>query len=96
MSFVEQLKGLMKARRARVTDLAPVLGMARQNLSAALSGRHDVRASTLEGVAAALDSEWVLVPREHLLAVQQILAGKGSGPDQSAKSAAELFMEGQP
>lgn len=82
----------MAERKRTLPDIARTVGMARQNLGASLSGRHDPRASTLDGVAAALDAEWVLVPREYREEVRQVLAGKGAGPDTSAKSAADLFL----
>ncbi|HEV3106754.1 MAG TPA: helix-turn-helix transcriptional regulator [Trinickia sp.] len=96
MSFIEQIKDLAQQRGMTVAALAPLVGMARQNLGASLSGRHDPKASTLDAVAAGLDAEWVLVPREQLAAVRQLLAGKGSGPDRTAKTAAELFAEKGP
>ena len=95
MSFTAQLRALIGRRGVTVTALAPRVGMARTNLTAALSGRHDTRASTLEAVAFALDAQWVLVPREQLANVQRVLEGKGLGPDREAKTAAELFMESE-
>jgi DNA-binding Xre family transcriptional regulator len=93
MSFTSQLRALLGRRDVTLTALAPRIGMARSNLTAALSGRHDTRASTLEAVAFALDAQWVLVPREQVENVQRVLEGKSLGPDRDAKTAAELFME---
>ncbi len=93
MSFISQIRTLIARRKATVTALAPRIGMARPNLTAALSGRHDTRASTLDAVAFALDAEWVLVPNELAQEVRQVLEGKGQGPDRDAKSAADLFLE---
>jgi transcriptional regulator with XRE-family HTH domain len=95
MSFIAELKALIARRGATLTALAPLVGMARPNLTAALSGRHDPRASTLDAIAFALDAQWVLVPRERLEAVERALEGKDAGPDRDAKSAADLFMESQ-
>lgn len=66
--------------------------MAASNLSVALSGRQDVRASTLNSIAAALDAEWVLVPRERLADVRQLLAGKAAGPDRTAPTSVDLLL----
>ena len=93
VSFVSQIRALIARRKVTVTALAPRIGMARPNLTAALSGRHDTRASTLDAVAFALDAEWVLVPQEFGEEVRRVLEGKGQGPDRDAKSAADLFLE---
>jgi transcriptional regulator with XRE-family HTH domain len=92
MALTTQLKSLLKQRKLRVNDLARLLGLAPSNLSAPLNGTSDTRGSTLEAVAAALDAEWVLVPREHLPEVRQLVAGKGVGPDTSAPTAVDLFL----
>ncbi|MBX3219739.1 MAG: helix-turn-helix domain-containing protein [Labilithrix sp.] len=92
MGFYEQLQGLRRQRRVKLADAARVIGMAASNLATAIQGKHDVRASTLEAIAAALDADWVLVPREHRLAVQRLLEGKGTGPDQEAKTSVELLL----
>ena len=93
MSFVTQIKALIQRRQATLSALAPRVGMARPNLTAALSGRHDTRASTLDAVAFALDATWMLIPNEQAENVRRVLEGKGLGPDRDAKTAAELFME---
>jgi transcriptional regulator with XRE-family HTH domain len=93
MSLVSQCRDMRKARGKTLTDLGRVLGMASQNLSAILLGKKDSRASTLEALAAALDAEWVLVPNERAQEVRQVLEGKGSGPDRSARSAVDIFLD---
>ena len=93
MSFLTQLKQLLAQRAATATRLADLVGMARPNLVTTLSGKHDTRGSTLEALAGALDAQWVLVPKERLVAVQRILEGLDTGPDRAAKSAVELFLE---
>nr|WP_091792984.1 helix-turn-helix domain-containing protein [Burkholderia sp. WP9] len=95
MSFMAQIKALLATRAVSAKELAELLGIARSNLSATLAGRHDARGSTLDALAAGLDAEWVLVPKEHMPVVRQVLAGKGTGPDLEAKSAAELFLKGR-
>ncbi|WP_316154049.1 helix-turn-helix domain-containing protein [Cupriavidus sp. BIC8F] len=84
----------MRAARGKtLTEIGRVLGMASQNLSAILLGKKDSRASTLEALAAALDAEWVLVPNERAQEVRQVLEGKGIGPDRSARSAVDIFLD---
>ncbi|EON21161.1 HTH cro/C1-type domain-containing protein [Cupriavidus necator] len=84
---------MREARGKTLTEIGRVLGMASQNLSAILLGKKDSRASTLEALAAALDAEWVLVPNERAQEVRQVLEGKGSGPDRSARSAVDIFLD---
>ena len=93
MSFISQLKELLARRGIAPSRLAELIGMARPNLVTTLAGKHDARGATLDALAAALNAEWVLVPKEHLAAVRRILEGKDIGPDRDAKSAAELFLE---
>ena len=49
--------------------------------------------ATLEALAAALDAQWVLVPNERAQEVRQVLEGKGSGPDRSARGALDIFLD---
>lgn len=93
MSFIDQLNRLRRLRDTPVARLAELVGMARPNLVTTLTGKHDSRGSTLDALASALEAQWVLVPKEHLLEVQRILEGRGTGPDYEAKSAVELFLE---
>jgi hypothetical protein len=92
MSFLTQINSLLVKRAVSVEDLSVLLGIARASLRATLAGKHQPRSSTLHALAAGLDAEWMLVPREHLLEVHQVLKGKGNGPDYSAPSAADLYL----
>jgi len=92
MAFLPQLKSLLLLRGTPLPKLAEMVGMARPNLSTTLGGKHDTRGSTLDALAAALNAEWVLVPKEHLLVVRRLLEGKDAGPDRDAKSSVELFL----
>ncbi|WP_423198651.1 MULTISPECIES: helix-turn-helix domain-containing protein [unclassified Cupriavidus] len=91
-SFLAQLRGLRDRRAISLTTLAQLVGMAPPNLSTALSGRTDVRASTLDALASALDAEWVLVPRNQVPAVRRLLEGKESGPDREAPTSVDLLL----
>jgi DNA-binding Xre family transcriptional regulator len=93
MSFLTQLRELVAQRGTTPTRLADVVGIARPNLATTLAGKHDTRGSTLEAIAGALDAQWVLVPKEHLAAVQQVLEGRDAGPDRAAKAAVDLLLE---
>jgi len=95
MKLARQLAQLRQKRRIGLAAISELVGMAVPNLSTALRGRTDSRASTLEAIASALDAEWVLVPKEHLHEVQQILQGKGTGPDRTAPSAVDAFLGGE-
>ncbi|MDR5781265.1 transcriptional regulator [Caballeronia sp. LZ065] len=92
MSFIDQVRALLSRRGTSVTELGELTGIARPNLSATLAGKHDARSTTLDALAAGLDAQWVLVPKEHLAVVRQVLAGKGTGPDREAPSAADMFL----
>jgi len=90
--FHLQLRTLRQQRGLSLAEIGRTIGMASSNLSVALGGKQDVRASTLGAIAAALDAEWVLVPREHLQEVRQTLAGKAAGPDRAAPTSVDLLL----
>lgn len=90
--FNHQLRALRKLRKLSLMEVGRLIGMASSNLSVALSGKQDVRASTLDAIASALDAEWVLVPKEHLAEVRQTLAGKAAGPDRGAPTSVDLLL----
>lgn len=94
MSLVHQLAVLRAKRHAKLGDVGKLVGMAVPNLSAVFRGRGDSKSSTVEALATALDAEWVLVPKEHLREVRQVVDGKGTGPDRSAPSAIDMFLRG--
>lgn len=94
-SLYDHLRSLRDRRGLSLADVGRLIGMAPSNLSAALSGKQDVRASTLNAIAAALDAEWVLVPKEQLEEVRQILAGKSAGPDRAAPTSVDLLLGGE-
>jgi hypothetical protein len=95
MSFVDQVKALIARRDMPIKELSELTGIARPNLSATLAGKYDARSNTLDALAAGLDAEWVLVPKEHIAAVRQVLAGKSTGPDLEAPSAVDMFLKGR-
>ena len=83
----------MRSRRhVSISHLGRMIGMAHQNLSAILRGEKDSRASTFESLAGAMGAEWVMVPKEKLAEVRQVLEGKGSGPDRTARSTLDYLL----
>ncbi|WP_223851654.1 MULTISPECIES: helix-turn-helix domain-containing protein [Cupriavidus] len=92
MSLLSQSQAMRRQRGITIADLSRMVGMAAQNLSAILRGKKDSRASTFEALAAAMDAEWVMVPRERLMEVRQVLEGKGAGPDRAARSSLDVFL----
>ncbi|WP_011297792.1 MULTISPECIES: helix-turn-helix domain-containing protein [Cupriavidus] len=92
MSLLSQTQTLRNRRGITIADLSRMIGMAAQNLSTILRGKKDSRASTFESLAAAMDAEWVLVPKEKLAEVRQVLDGKGSGPDRTARSTLDYLV----
>ncbi|WP_060817732.1 hypothetical protein [Caballeronia sordidicola] len=92
LPFFKQVDALIFQRGIIVEDLAKRADMTPDQLKETLRSEHDVAISTLNSLAAALDSEWVLVPREHLTAVRRLLDGSGAVPDFAALSAAELYL----
>jgi transcriptional regulator with XRE-family HTH domain len=85
MSFLSQLTALRKKRGMKMADLGQLIGMKRSNLSATMAGRHDPRGTTLHGLAAGLDAEWILVPKEKVAEVQRVLA-RDNGTDNDTLS----------
>jgi hypothetical protein len=39
-----------------------------------------------------MGAEWVMVPKEKLAEVRQVLDGKGSGPDRTARSTLDYLL----
>jgi hypothetical protein len=58
------------------------------------SGR-DMRASTLDALASALDAQWVLVPKHLVPEVERLLSGKGIGPDDAPSSIERLLGDAE-
>lgn len=59
------LQAMRKDRRLTQSELGRRTSRTQAHISAIESGSHDPRASTLVAIAAALECEWVLVPKEH-------------------------------
>ncbi|MES2071716.1 MAG: XRE family transcriptional regulator [Pseudomonadota bacterium] len=92
MSLIRQLKSRQQSLGKTTRDIAKLVAMAPSNASNSLSGKIDVRASTLEAFADALDAKWMLVPRHLLPEIERLLSGKSIGPD-DVPSAAQRFLD---
>ncbi|MFZ6644971.1 XRE family transcriptional regulator [Undibacterium sp. TJN25] len=94
MSLIPQIKARQQSLGKTTRDIAKMVAMAPSNATNSLSGKIDVRASTLEAFAGALDAKWVLVPRHLMPEVERLLSGKSIGPD-DVPSAAQRFLDGE-
>jgi transcriptional regulator with XRE-family HTH domain len=91
MDFFSQLQQrraqLGKTHRA----LSEATGIASPNVSNIITGKKDVKASTLQAMADALDARWMLIPKHLLPEVERLLSGKAIGPDQVPSTVERLF-----
>lgn len=94
MSFAEQLESRRKSLDRSVKQLSGLLGIATQNLYRLLRGRYDMKASTLDGLADALDARWVLVPKSALPEVERLVQGRKIEAD-DIPSSIERLLGGQ-
>lgn len=67
--------------KKKVPEIAKYVAMAPSNVYRMFASGRDMKASTLEAFAAALDAQWVLVPKHLLPEVERLLSGKSVGPD---------------
>ncbi|UZJ43107.1 helix-turn-helix domain-containing protein [Marinimicrobium sp. C6131] len=88
LSLMEQIKRRRLALGLKQKDMAPRLGMVRQQYQH-LESRGNPRLETLELVAAGLNSELMLIPQEKLNEVKAVLENNehagGPAPDESAQ-----------
>jgi len=75
-SLLQQIKARRLALGFKQKDMAPRVDMARQQYQR-LEAKENPRLETLELVAAGLNSDLMLIPRERLDAVLAVLAGDG-------------------
>ena len=93
MNLIEQINDRRNAIGRSVKELATFVGMKTPNIYRVLSSTKDVRASTLEGLAGALDAKWMLVPKHLIPEVERLISGKAVGLDDSPSSLEMLFGE---
>lgn len=93
MHFVDKLRARRLVSGKSPKDIARDVAMQLPNLYRLLSGKHDMKGSTLDALAASLDAEWVLVPKHLLPEINRLLSGKTLAPD-NVPSAMERMLEG--
>ena len=94
MKLSEQLSARRNLSNRTLQQLHDVTGIATSSVSKLLSGKSEARAGTLEALADALDSTWVLVPKHLLPEIQRLLSGKAIGPDEAPSTVDQLFGSG--
>ncbi|SAK79147.1 hypothetical protein AWB77_03846 [Caballeronia fortuita] len=92
MSFLTQFESLMLQRGVTLKTLAERMGMSVPAVSSSLVRMDSDANSTLLALAAAMEAEWILVPKEHVRELKRLPDRDGTAPDYSALSAAELFL----
>ena len=91
MNLIDQLRNRRQALKKKATDIAQYVGIAPSNISAMLSGKRDLRASTLEAFANVLDAQWVLIPRHLIPEIERLLSGQAIAPDNVPSSVERMF-----
>lgn len=91
MAFLEQLSARRKALKRPVREVAAYVAMDSANVYRLLAGNRDVRASTLDALAAALDAKWVLVPKHLLPEIERVLLGMSPVPDEIPSSVQRML-----
>jgi transcriptional regulator with XRE-family HTH domain len=95
MKMSEQLRARRVQAGKTQQQLHDVTGIAASNVSNILKGNVEARAGTLEALADALDSRWMLVPKHLIPEVERLLSGKAIGPDESLSTVDQLFAGGR-
>jgi transcriptional regulator with XRE-family HTH domain len=95
----DQVKGLVRslreAREAKSltqTDLARRMGRVQSRISEVEAGEADPRLSTAVFMAEALGQQLVLIPKDRIKEVQQLL-GRGAPSDQTGSTVQSVFDE---
>ncbi len=81
MTLIDQLQARRRLLKKKIPEIAAYVAMDPSNVYRMFASGRDMRASTLEAFAAALDAQWVLVPKHLLPDVERLLSGKSIGPD---------------
>ena len=91
MNFSEQLSVRRAQLNRTLQQIHDVTGIAMSSISKLLSGKSEAKSGTLEALADALDTTWVLVPKHLLPEVERLLSGKAIGPDAAPSTIDQLF-----
>jgi DNA-binding Xre family transcriptional regulator len=95
MDFIAQVNHRRRQVKRNVIELSKILGIEISNLYRTLKNAPDVRSSTLDGLASALDAKWVLVPKHLVPEVERLMSGKTVGVDDAPSSIDALFGDKQ-
>lgn len=91
MNFIAQITARRKAINRRIIDISRIVGMLPSNLYRILNKESDIRASTLNDLAMALDAQWILVPKHLLPEVERLISGKVIGVDDAPSTIERLL-----
>ncbi|MET3119834.1 DNA-binding Xre family transcriptional regulator [Undibacterium sp. GrIS 1.8] len=91
MDFIKQVNSQRHRLRKSVVDVSRIIGIEVSNLYRMFKNEPDVRSSTLDDLASALDAKWVLVPKHLLPEVERLISGKPIGVDDAPSSIDRLF-----
>lgn len=93
MDIIRYLAVRRKALQRSLDEIKAKTGLGKPHLSRILAGGLDIRVSTLEALASALDTEIIAVPKDMAFEVRQFIASRGQAAAPQSKSAAETFLE---
>lgn len=96
MNIRQSLAIRRKQTRHSLESIEKKTGIGKSQLSRILNEKIDAQASTLEAIAAALDAEILVVPKELVYEVRQFIGSRGQVTSPVSKSAAETFLEQAP
>ncbi len=95
MNFIKSINERRRVLKKEVKEIAAFIGMKTENVYRILSSGRDMRASTLDGFADALDAKWMLVPKHLIPEVERLISGKAIGPD-DVPSSIDLLLGDKP
>jgi hypothetical protein len=95
MSFKSQINARRKLLNRTIPEIAEYVAIQSPNLYRMLASDRDMRGSTLDALAAALDAQWMLIPKHLVPEVERLLSGKTIGPDDVPSSVERLLGDKQ-
>ena len=91
MNFFSQLNTYRKSLGKTVLSISQLTGMPSSHISNVLNGKKNAQAETLNALAGALNTEWMLIPQHIVPEVERLLSGKPIAPDQLPSTVDRLF-----
>jgi hypothetical protein len=95
MGFKSQINARRKLLNRTIPEIAEYVAIQPPNLYRMLASDRDMRGSTLDALAAALDAQWMLIPKHLVPEVERLLSGKTIGPDDVPSSVERLLGDKQ-